>query len=223
MTRLQTDRRPAPPDIALLKQRLRLLEGGRKPGDIERLPFDQPEIDGRLGGGLRRHALHELTGLAAPFFAAAIAGRMASLAIWISDRQADTVLFPDGFRISGLLPENTLFISAFRKDIPWVFEQAARSSAATAVIADMPRQSDFAISRRLQLAAKDAGVLALMLTSDEKAVASAAETRWRVLPRPHMDGIGFLLELTKNKSGSIDAWETVWDAATHRFHLAPAT
>lgn len=212
------------PDIAQLRRQVHALAPRSDGAPSPRLSLGPAEIDAILGGGLVRHALHEVAGPGAGFFAAALAGLAPGATAWISARSQASNIFPDGLRFSRLDTENALFISAPDREVFWAMEQALRSAATAVVVAEASGHADFTQSRRLQLAARETGTLALLLTPEgagrRRAPASAAETRWRVAPRPAAGAPGYWLRLLKNKSGSLKAWEATWDAAAHRFRLA---
>lgn len=66
----------------------------------------------------------------------------------------------------------------------WAADLALRSSIVAAVIADASGL-DMGASRRLQLAARDGGAIGLLARpASERAIHSAAATRWRVAPSP---------------------------------------
>lgn len=195
-----------------------------------RLTLGPEAIDSRLGGGLARHALHEAGGAGAAAFALALAGRLPAPTIWIAAREREGALYPCGLASVGVDPQDLIVVAAPARETAWAFEQALRSGAAGAVIAEAASLPDFKHSRRLQLAARESGTLGLMLTPPrrkrgDRTPTSAAETRWRIdfartaareaPPR-------YALELQKNKSGPLGIWEVDWHAPTHRFHLAAA-
>lgn len=213
----------------MLRRRLEALSPTPLETRPPRLRLGPAEIDGVLAGGLVSDAVHEASGGSAAFFAATLAGQTAGVTAWIAAAGREAALFPAGLSATGLGIENILFIRPPDRDIFWSLEQVLRSGVVRAVIAETPNAADFTQSRRFQLAARDTGALALLLTPSfqsgrtgvqRRSSASAAETRWHITPRPGAGALGYRLELLKNKSGSIGYWEATWDAATHRFRLA---
>jgi len=218
----------AKPDIASLRRRIEALAVGRPQGASPRLALGPAPIDAALGGGLDPHALHEAAGAGARAFAAGLAGRLEGPVVWVAHDRQEAQLYPSGMKEAGLNPENIIFVSVPAAEVAWAFEQALRSGAAATAVAEAARLPDFTQSRRLQLAAREGRALALLLAMDRRArrlPASAADTRWRVTPRPAA-GPGapprYRLDLQKNKKGSTRIWEVEWHAPSHRFHLAAA-
>ena len=141
------------------------------------LPIGAPAIDERLQGGIVRNALHEFFGAekadstAAAAFALLLALRLPEPELrifWISgdkERQASGRLYPPGLAEMGADPANMLLVQA--ADLRDALRAAAdgiRSKAAGAVILEAQgnaRLIDLTSTRRLALAAKEAGVLAL--------------------------------------------------------------
>ncbi len=215
-------------DIAALRRRIDALAAGRSTAPAPRLTLGPGPIDAALGGGLATDALHEASGPGAVAFAAVLAGRLAGTTVWIASRERPSRLFPSGLSGLGLRMENLMFVTTSSRETGWAFEQALRSGAARVVVAEGNAPPDFTTSRRLQLAAREGATLGLLLAPERfgTAAASAAETRWRVTPRPVQapwSGPGYRLELIKNKKGSRGIWEIEWDGTTHCFHLAAAT
>lgn len=217
---------PAPvADIAMLKKRLRALTAGpQRRQAAARVKVGPTPVDAKLGGGLARHALHEICGPGGVFFAAALAGRGGRTLAWIAHDDGECRLFPQGGGTLGLAPDALLCVTAPARETLWAVEQTLRSGAVDAVVVETPEPPDFTASRRLQLAARDAGAFAVLLVPDRRRrpAASAAETRWRAAPLPAGEGgvPRYGLELLKNKSGPLGAWEVIWDETTHRFRLA---
>ena len=148
-------------------------------------------IDARLGGGLATGSLHEISGpeddgAAAGFAAAVLAGfARRGPVIWIAARSG--ALHAPGLAALGLSPARLLVIEARnRLQRLWAFEEALRSGAPAAVLAELDA-IDFRTSRRLQLAA--AARLAAGLILDQGAARtqpSAARTRWRITTAPSL-------------------------------------
>lgn len=226
-------------DLTALRRRIAALSAGAAHAGASatpRLPLGPAPIDAALGGGLALRALHEAAGPAARVFAAGLAGRAAALAggpiVWIADRARESAIYPCGLKAVGVPAETLLYVTAPPREVAWAFEQALRSGAAGAVVAEATALPDFTRSRRLQLAARDGRALALLLAPDalasgggtpRRAQASAAESRWLATPRPAAGPWApprFRLELLRNKKGSSGAWEVEWHDEAHRFRLA---
>jgi protein ImuA len=158
-------------------------DGGGTPAPAP-VPFGAPTLDGPLGGGLARAALHEVyaaggaDGAAATGFAAGVALRAAAggrQIAWIRQDFLDAEvgrLHPPGLAELGLDPGQVLLVRA--KDVQGVLRaglEATRCAVLGAVLIEPWGESrllDLTASRRLSLAAK----------------ASGAATRWLVRSLP---------------------------------------
>ena len=114
-----------------------------------------------------------------------------------------------------------------------VAEEAVRLRAAPAVWVELRRGAalaDLAATRRLDLAARRAGVFVFLLTPDLLGT-SAAVTRWRVGSAPTVSKAGrgagrrlgspaFHLALVRNRAGRTGDWLAEWSAHERRFETA---
>ncbi|WP_253201380.1 ImuA family protein [Sphingomonas quercus] len=205
---------------------------GREAGAV--LPFGADAIDARLvGGGLAAAALHEASGgaaladdAAATLFLAGIAARRAremgegAVVLWAFGRAE---LYGPGLQQAGLAPERLLLAEAGDDAaVLAVMEEGLRHGGLAAVVGEV-RLAGMTATRRLQLAAEERGVTALLLrrprARDRDALAepSAATTRWRVgampsarLADPVGDaGIGrarWQLDLLRQRGGEPCSW-----------------
>ncbi|WP_260923185.1 ImuA family protein [Novosphingobium sp. 9] len=192
--------------------------------DYRVIPFGVEELDSRLGcGGLRAGALHEATALtcsladdaAATLFLAGVAAREAQAAaapvLWVSCRND---LYAPGLEQAGLASAHVIHAQP-RNDAASlaVVEDAVRDGTPAAVVAEASKISMVA-TRRLQLAAAEAGIPVLLLRrhrgrgSDPLADPSAAWTRWRIASasseRLGVAGVGrprWLVELVRQRGG----------------------
>jgi len=163
------------------------------------LPFDAPALDRPLGGGLRAGALHDVSAAsgfptddaAATGFLAGIAARAASEAgapvLWIGAR---TDLYAPGLAQAGLASGGVIHVRPRDDaDALAVAEDGLHDGSPCAVVVEASRASMIA-TRRLQLAAADAGMPVLLFRrrrghgDDPLAEPSAAWTRWRVGSAP---------------------------------------
>jgi protein ImuA len=216
--------------IAQLRQKLQALE---KPAGIDNDPGCQPlgiaAIDGALGGGLARGALHEIATAgeahlaAAAGFALAVAARSARKStVWIAEDMAlaeSGTLYGPGLNVFGVVPEHLLTVAAARtRDLLWAMEEALRCRAVSAVIGELRHgEIDSVAVRRLSLAAAESGALALLLRASPPSDASTAATRWTVSAAPN-DSL--TIELTRNRRGPLGAWTLQWSDDDERFVLA---
>lgn len=198
------------------------------------LPFGIDEVDSRLAGGGLAPALHEAAAAspaagddaAATLFLAALAARFSraqgqkALALgqvlWAVARRD---LFAPGLAQAGLTPDRLIYAEC-RSDaeVLAVMEEGVRHGGLAAVIGEVAR-ADMAATRRLQLAAEDKGIPALMLRrwkkagADPLAVPSAAMTRWRIACAPSappaFPGIGrarWRVTLARQRGGPGHEW-----------------
>jgi protein ImuA len=190
------------------------------------LPFGVAAIDKALPhGGLPRGHLHEIHegGAASEYaslaalFAAGVVARLSGPVLWCL-RTRD--LFAPGLARVGLHPDRVIYCETWKdRDVLPAMEEGLRCAGLAGVIGEVTRLS-LTASRRLQLAAGESGVTALVLrrwrNSAEKEFASeptAAATRWRVSPGAPADGPfdhlqrqRWHVELLRVKGGEPHSW-----------------
>lgn len=215
-----------------------------KPDKQRLLPIGAPYVDDRLQGGIARSGLHEFFGVAkvdataAAAFALLVALRLPDPGMrifWISgdkDREASGRLYPPGLAELGADPARMLLVQA--TDLRNALRATAdsiRSKAAGAVILEThgnARLIDLTSTRRLALAAAEAGVLALLVRGDAAPMPSAAFTRWQVCCAPsaplpgNAPGIAtFDISLLRHRRGIAPfAARVTWNHATRSFNDA---
>jgi protein ImuA len=218
---------PASPQIPVAELR-RWLERTERHGHTEgaALPFGLPSIDGALPhGGLARGHLHEVIegGAASEYaslatlFAAGIVARLSGPVLWCL-RGRD--LFAPALARVGLHPDRVIYCETWKdRDVLPAMEEGLRCAGLAGVIGEVGKFSLTAL-RRLQLAAGESGVTALVLrrwrNSSEKEFASqptAAATRWRVSPSTsapgdfdHLQRQRWHVELLRVKGGEPHSW-----------------
>lgn len=243
------------PAIALLRERIARIERihAQDPSEHSQrsvsqrsIPLDIPAIDAVLPtGGIRLGALHEAASAgpdtehaaAATLFTAGILARLDGPVLWVL-RQAD--LFAPGLAGVGLLPDRVLFAEAGR-DVLAVTEEGFRHSGLAAVVAEHTGRLSLVASRRLQLAAEQSGILAMLIrrspSFDDPVLnePTAAVTRWRIaalpsapaLPHaPDTPGLGrarWRLDLTRCRGGEPGSWIVEACDATGHLGLVPDT
>ncbi|MBX9775999.1 MAG: hypothetical protein K2Y71_16590 [Xanthobacteraceae bacterium] len=198
------------------------------------LPLGLPAVDAALGGGLACAALHELApaapaqfGTAAGFALAIAALRTATgrAALFIqTDFAALEAGTPYGLGLDGFgLPMERLILLRVPRpvDALWACEEALKSRGVAVVIAELPQAgaaADFTATRRLTLAARAGGGLALLLRHRPLPIATAATTRWQVAAAPstpdRFGGLGrttFDLSLNRNRRGHSGRFIVSWD------------
>ena len=89
-----------------------------------------------------------------------------------------------GLDLFGLPLRQLLILRVSRPlDLLWAFEEALKSRALAAVLAELPEDgsaADLTATRRLTLAARAGGGLGLLLRHRPSPLATAAMTRWQV-------------------------------------------
>lgn len=222
--------------LAMLRHRMATIERQHRPeGTValgEAVATGHEAIDTALGGGLVRGRLHELfaagvdDGPSAAGFATMLAVRFGGELIWLRQDRAEKRsgrLYAHGLSELGLDPAKVIMVLV---DQPLHLLRAAADTIACSgngtVIVELwqnPRELDLTASRRLAMAAADAGVALLMLRIDAEPQPSAAWTRWRIAAAPsvpfeaHAPGLPTLtLELTRHRQGPQNRrWDVVWD------------
>ena len=215
-----------------------------RPDKQQLLPIGAPAVDDRLQGGIIRNGLHEFFGtdvdsIAAAAFALLLALRLPEeepRIFWISgdrERQTSGRLYPPGLAEMGADPARMLLVQAADlRDALRAAADSIRSKAAGAVILEAQGNAkliDLTSTRRLALAAAEAGVLALLVRGDAVPMPSAASTRWQVKSAPSMPLPGnapglatFDISLLRHRGGAAPfEARVVWDHATRSFHDAP--
>lgn len=231
---------PAADTLAALRGRLAALEAVR-------LAFApaQATDPGPLaccGAGAFPGALHEVAaksecetpaaaGFVLPLAAAAARGRVA---LWIAEDMAlaeNGALYGPALEDFGLAPERLLRVAvAHERDVLWAMEEGLRCRGVGAVIGEIRnRDVGLTASRRLSLAAGQAGTAAFLLRALPADEPVAAATRWIVRAAPsahaHVHAFGpgpprWHVSLTRNRRGSQGSWILEWNSVEQRIELA---
>jgi protein ImuA len=135
-----------------------------------------------------------------------------------------------GLKALGLDPGRLTFVAARQdREAFWAIEETLRSGAARIVIGLIAHALDLKKSQRLSLAAREARRPLLLLRPPRAAVASAAETRWRITAAPaHREPSGAFIGwrwqvmLERCRNGSTGEFVLEWSHASYRFSLAAA-
>ncbi len=242
------------PAVPAPDPRLRIARARPLPDPAAMLELGVREIDARLGGGLAHGALHEVAGAgpeaehgtAATLFVAGLLGRVPGPVLWVMEHRD---LFPPALAAVGLHPDRVVYAEAGRlAGVLQAMEDALRYRDAAGgrlagVVGEVRGRLGLTASRRLQLAAESAGVIAFALRRTRRArnvrdpaagavEPNAAVTRWRVaclpcappLPgRPDWPGLGpprWRLDLVRRRGGEPASWIVEVADAPHRLRLA---
>lgn len=204
------------------------------------VPLGIEAIDGTLPwGGLPCGALHEVAGTAldgaATGFCAMLLARLSGgtrSALWIA---GDDDLYGPGLAAYGLSLDRLIVVRARRPvEILWTLEEALRCRGLAAVLGEIPDLS-LTAGRRLQLAARNSGVTALLLRQRaEASPVSTAVTRWRVAalpghaaPAENMDP-RWCVDLVRcrgrshGEEGYVERWLVEWHRTTRCLGLVSA-
>jgi protein ImuA len=194
-----------------LRARIARIEGFSPERQTWACPTGWPAVDAVLpGGGLLEGALHEIHAPdpadgAAMGFATRLIGRfqarmLGQAVLWTSCR-AD--LFAPGLHTAGVDPARLLIARCRDSDeLLFTFEEGLKSKALSAVFGEIG-ELDFALSRRLQLAAAETGTtLVLLRPARFGGEPSAAVTRWRAVSTPG----GWTLTLFRCRNGRPGHW-----------------
>jgi len=224
--------------LASLRQQIQRLE--RSDGSLTQkeapavLPFGVAALDDAWpDGGLPLAALHEAVAARSPAdfaaataFVASIAGRLAKPVLWCA-RSAS--LYGPGLASVGVEPQR-LLIARLRKDKDALaaMEEGLRHGFLGAVIGEVER-CDLTASRRLQLAAEKAGVMALLLrqpSAQHEHTPLSAASRWRIAAAPSAPHIipqagraQWRLDLVRSRYGTTGSWIVEAPDAQGYLHL----
>lgn len=184
-----------------------------------------PSIDGCFEqGALPLGCLHEIVATgreqdaAANAFVAGLLGKLPKTSgiVWITKKRT---VFPPGLAMFGLEPDRIVFAELPKeRDALWAAEEALRSKAVSAVVADIAN-IDLTASRRLQLAAEHTGAGAFLLRINAKSLSSSAcVSRWQVqhaasVAPDGLPGVGFPtwdVELLKVRNGRSGRFTLEW-------------
>lgn len=227
----------------------RLARSGAGPAEYTSLPLGARELDGVLGGGLLRGALHEVAPLAegdataAGGFCVGLLARALVLGgkqpvLWVRHELAtfeDGAPYGPGLAALGLDPARILFVLAGNaKEVLEAMEQALRSGMLAAVFGELrgAAKLDLRASRRLSLAAARGATPALLLrlgAGERLNAPVSAATRWRIKAlassRAPADGLGapcFEADLVRNRRGPAASFSLEWRIHDCTFRIVPA-
>lgn len=146
--------------------------------------------------------------------------------LWIT---SSFQVFPPALKQFGIQPDNIIFIHIKKeKEILWCMEEALKSGALSAVVAEIQNVTLIA-SRRLQLAVENSGTTGFLLRKNPKSLITSCVTRWKITSLPSncdTPGVGFprwSVELQKVRNGKPGAWQMEWRAGKFRFAYKPSS
>ena len=223
------------------------LENGPTDNHSGKLPFNIPQIDACLGGGLARNALHEIrtdlsrdiaaaSGFLLGLFASIIKHRDGQI-LWANGpavRCDAGVSFPQGLANYGFDPRRLILVNSGNfKSALWSAGEAASCKGLVGVVlhvAGNPKSLDLTATRKLQLTAHRQGTTIFILRQAGAEEASAGLTRWRVQPAPsidpncntHLGPTRLALSLERNRNGTTGDWCLAWNPHERAFENVEA-
>ncbi|MEZ5841232.1 MAG: hypothetical protein R3D02_12680 [Hyphomicrobiales bacterium] len=235
-----TPSRATPETLAALRAAIARLGTGEGGETADMFSFGCAPLDGALGGGLPRAALHEVLcegaadAAAATGFALAMALRAAAgrPLVWVRQEFLDTEtggLYAPGLVDFGLDPQRLVLVrAADPKAVLRAAGEAARAAVLGAVLFESIGEAkafDLTASRRLALAAGASGVTLLAVRIAAPPAASAAVSRWRVagaasapLEANAPGHPAFSVELLRHRAGLAGrTWVLEWNRERHVF------
>lgn len=135
--------------------------------------------------------------------------------VWIS---TDRKVMPSALPVFGVAPDHILFIQVRDKDALWVTEEALKSKAVTAVVAEL-RELSFTNSRRLQLAVEQSQTTGFVIRQLRGNMGTTAcVSRWKITHRASqavdsLPGIGYpswQVDLLRVRNGKPASWQVYW-------------
>lgn len=178
-----------------------------------RLPLHPLLPGGAAGLGLERGRVHEICGPARRTLAAMALGGPDDTApvVWILPGWLPERPMPCGLRTFAH-PGRFVFALVRRpEDLLWSMEEALRSGAVAAVVAELPAAPGLTPVRRLHLAAghsagTDAALPLGMILTPERGGAQGVESRWHMAPAPDT---GWRLERLRARMEPRAAWSVL--------------
>ena len=159
---------------------------------------------------------HEVAGAGSFCFAGIACGLVHGSAMWFVEGWQGEVINPVGL-LPYCNPHNLLIGKCSNAaDLLAATEEALRSGAVSIVVSEITQPLTLTAGRRLQLAAEAGGTTGLMIVPDGMG-SNAAQTRWQAAPLyDEQDSTLMRWTITKNKSGTLSAWNMRWNDETHR-------
>lgn len=141
-------------------------------------------------------------------------------------------LHGSGIARFGIDPGRIMFAETDNtRDCLWVLEEAAKCSDLCAIIGEV-KSASFTETRRLTLAAQEAGIPIFLIRDPKFLMGTNANTRWRVgagIGQPDLfdakapGNPTWDVELLKCRGGRPNQWSLEWSYETHNFSVASQT
>lgn len=204
--------------LAALLERTDIWTGQRLAAAGESLASTWPALDAELpGGGWPRGGLvdliHERPGIGELALLLPALAALTQKDEWVLLLAPPQPVFAPAWRAAGVNLSRLIVIDPLQgparlihHDLLWSAEQVLRAGSVAAALLWLPRNTDSAQLRRLQLAAETGGTLAFMLQDATRlAAASPAPLRLRLEAGRGRDGAGALLvHLVKRRGAPLD-------------------
>ncbi|MEX2642878.1 MAG: hypothetical protein WD270_05465 [Acetobacterales bacterium] len=237
-----------PRTLAELRRRIEAIERAGTVGTAssaeDRLKLGLPALDGALVGGLPLGRLHDIhsggdTDAAAAGFLTMLLARLVRQTgrpvLWCQPRRCVAPLYGPGLALFGLDPAQ-LILARPGGDAEgfWAVEEGLRCGRLAAVVGEPKGGVQPLVARRLQLAAREGGVTALLLLSPRAAPAAPPATARRVTAAqadgpalPFADAFSsrfarpcWQVELIRARGGRPGSWLVEWNHETGDLALA---
>ncbi len=219
--------------VQRLRRTIRSIEGRTSSPSFRSISLGCPELDRSLPwNGLPIPALHEVSGIGADAFTAALASRLladSGALIWCEQEARSRRLghlHGPGLARFGIRPDRLLLVRCRTdREVLESMEEALRSGAVACVVGEVERPARIP-GRRLQLAAEEGGTSGLLLAPplpDPGPLAVHLRFRVDFLPLP--DAFAFRVDLWRIRSSLPRSWKVQWNEKTLSFSVCsePAT
>ena len=213
--------------LAMLRQKVREIEGFKVPSPLTSMCFgidkiDQSFADGSMPLGTTHEFITDVaenTAATVSFIASVLAkmNQSTGTVLWISKSKT---LYVPGLLPFGLNPDRIVFIRVSRdQEALWAIEESLRAKGLMAVVGEIGN-ADFIATQRLQHAVEKSGTTGFLLRINPKQQeqSSVCVTRWKIRPIPSeeengLPGVGtprWKVALEKVRHGQPGQWDIEW-------------